>query len=284
MNQSSARGESYFLAQVVPLLLTVVIFGLLTLGLLGQILLLNRFTAVDIIRQIRWSDVLVGMTIYLKTAVDFAIFIGNLMSQFPGWKNRVSIEIGTALGNAAGTMIVLTIWNFFRNVEWLLAIMIFIAALVLFRLAEDGLEHARAGDSKSSSWFYIMVEYFSKILYRINVVSHIFLRFIIPNISMKADKKNLTFWGLFSFSFTVPFVLGLDDFAGYVPLFNVVNVFGFAIGVFAGHMVLNALLFISPDRTIKAVKNPLIAFLGSIAFVLLAVWGLVEVYKILFVH
>ena len=101
---------------------------------------------------------------------------------------------------------------------------------------------------------------------------------------MKADKKNLTFWGLFSFSFTVPFVLGLDDFAGYVPLFNVVNVFGFAIGVFAGHMVLNALLFISPDRTIKAVKNPLIAFLGSIAFVLLAVWGLVEVYKILFVH
>jgi hypothetical protein len=85
-------------------------------------------------------------------------------------------------------------------------------------------------------------------------------------------------------SFTVPFILGLDDFAGYVPLFNVVNVFGFAIGVFLGHMVLNIFLYLSPKRTIQAVKNPIISLVGSIAFVLLAGWGLFEAYKLLFLH
>jgi hypothetical protein len=46
-------------------------------------------------------------------------------------------------------------------------------------------------------------------------------------------------------------------------------------------MILNALLYISPERTIKAVKNPIISFLGSIAFVALAVWGFVEVVRII---
>jgi hypothetical protein len=85
-------------------------------------------------------------------------------------------------------------------------------------------------------------------------------------------------------AFTVPFILGLDDFAGYVPLFNIVNVYGFAIGVFLGHMILNIFLFISPQHTIKIVKNAYISFTGSIVFIGLAVWGLVEVFKIIFEH
>jgi hypothetical protein len=101
---------------------------------------------------------------------------------------------------------------------------------------------------------------------------------------MKADNKKLSLWGLFLFSFSIPFILGLDDFAGYVPLFNIVNVLGFGIGVFAGHMILNIFLFLSPSRTIALVKNAYISFAGSVAFVLLAVWGLFEVIKILFVH
>lgn len=82
----------------------------------------------------------------------------------------------------------------------------------------------------------------------------------------------------------MPFILGLDDFAGYVLLFNIVNVFGFGIGVFLGHMVLNIFLCISPKRTIQAVKNPLIAFIGSVAFIILACWGFYEAFKLLFLH
>jgi len=93
-----------------------------------------------------------------------------------------------------------------------------------------------------------------------------------------------TWSGLFLSSLTIPFILGLDDFAGYVPIFNIVNVFGFSIGVLFGHMVLNIFLFISPQRTIKVVKNPLVSFFGSIAFILLGLWGLYEIIRILFIH
>ena len=80
---------------------------------------------------------------------------------------------------------------------------------------------------------------------------------------------------------TLHIILGLDDFAGYVPLFSVVSVFGFAIGVFAGHTILNILLYISPDHTTRLVKNPVFALAGSAAFVMLGAWGIVEVVKLI---
>jgi hypothetical protein len=101
---------------------------------------------------------------------------------------------------------------------------------------------------------------------------------------VKEKKGPITFAQLFVFSFSVPFILGLDDFAGYVPLFNIVNVFGFSIGVFLGHMILNIFLFLSPKKTTEVVGNAYIALIGGLAFILLALWGFYESYKILFVH
>ncbi|MEK7165628.1 MAG: hypothetical protein AAB874_02370, partial [Patescibacteria group bacterium] len=72
-------------------------------------------------------------------------------------------------------------------------------------------------------------------------------------------------------------------FAGYVPLFNVINVFGFSVGVFAAHTLLNIALFISPSRTIVAVKNEWVSFLGTLAFIGLAFYGFFEVIR-LFLH
>lgn len=268
--------------QILPIILTVITAGLLVLLLFFEIHALNFFTETDIHLTVRWVDILIGLTIYLKTSIDFAIYIGNLMSQNPGWKSRIAIEIGTAVGNAAGTMIILMLWTFFKEIEWLLAIMIAIAALVLFRLAEDGLEHAKTEDGRFPRWFQKTVNLFEKFLDRINKIIAPVLRLIVPHISMRGE-RSLSFWPLIGLAFTVPFVLGLDDFAGYVPLFSVINVFGFGIGVFAGHMILNMMLYISPSHTIRAVKNPIISFLGSLAFVGLGIWGLIEVVKI-FLH
>ncbi len=272
--------DSFLSNQIIPVSLTVVVFFFLVLLLWLQILGLNYFTETDIQIRIDWVDVLVGMTIYLKTSIDFAIYIGNLMSRNPGWKSRVAIEIGTAAGNAAGTMAILLLWDFFREVRWLLFIMILLAALVLFKLAEEGLEHAKTEDKKFPRWFTKTVDMLEHWLSLLNKAIAPVLRFVIPNVSMKSG-THLRFWPLFLLAFTVPFILGLDDFAGYVPLFSVVNVFGFAIGVFLGHMILNVLLYISPERTIKIVKNPIISLLGSIAFVLLGIWGLYEAVKLI---
>ncbi len=267
--------------QIIPLVFTVITAVALIGVIYLEIITLNIFTPTDILTKIQLSDVLIGLTIYLKTSVDFAIFIGNLMAAYPGWKNRISIEIGTAVGNALGTIIILAIWDFFKEVKLLLAAMILIAALVLLKLAEESLSHVNDQEVGAKERLLTIAKRIETILSPINKFLHGGLKYIMPNLSMK-PKMNLTFWGLLATSFTIPFILGLDDFAGYVPVFNIVNVFGFSIGVIVGHMILNIFLFISPSNTIKAVKNPVVSVVGSLAFIGLALYGIYEVVKILF--
>lgn len=267
--------------QFVALPLTAVTCAAMIALLWGEVLLINTFTSQHIVMHFRLADILIGMTVYLKTSIDFAIFIGRLMSHNKGLRGRVAIEIGTALGNALGTLAVLLLWAFFREVHWLLAIMIFVAALVLFRLAEDGLEHINDTKKRYPHWFDALVGHFEKLLVTINKPFNPVLSRILPVRNLNSSHRD-TFMALVVVAFTIPFILGLDDFAGYVPLFNVVNVLGFASGVFIGHMILNIFLYLSPKRTIAAVKNPIISFLGSLAFVILAIWGLTEAMKLLF--
>ncbi len=281
--KSRTDTKSALINQGVPILLTVVVFVILVVLLWGQVLLTNMFTSEDISLTIRPADIAIGLTVYLKTAIDFAIFIGRLMDKNPGLKGRIGIEVGTAMGNAAGTMAILLIWVLFKEVNWLLAIMVALAGLVLLRLAQDSMDHVDVNKSSYPKLFKVAAKKFDQILKALNKVTGPVLAKIIPSHSLKVETK-ATFYSLFAMSFTVPFILGLDDFAGYVPLFNVVNVFGFGIGVFLGHMILNVFLYISPSRTIQAVKNPIIAFVGSIAFVLLAVWGFIEAFRLLFLH
>jgi hypothetical protein len=226
-------------------------------------------------------DVLVGLTIYLKTSIDFALLIGILMQKYPGLKNRYAIEIGTAVGNALGTAIVLAIWVLFKEVSILLGIMVLLASLVLFEMAHSSLEHVHEENTLRGfrlRFVNSLEKLLSPILYVISPV----LNKIMPGMSMNSEVKSKSIWGLFITAFTVPFILGLDDFAGYVPLFQAVNVFGFGVGVFAGHCILNILLFINPEATIRIIKNPNIAILGSLAFIGLGTFGLYEAVKILF--
>lgn len=266
--------------QIVPLFLTTVVFGVMWLLFHGEILGLNKMVVrrAPISPSLEWSALVLGVTIYLKTAIDFAIFIGRLMSKYGGWKNRIMIEIGTALGNAVGTMGILLIWDLFREVKWLMAIMIGLASLVLLKLAEEGFEHVKDAEGKYVFELYGLVGKLEHGLEKFNQATAPILSRLIPELKVKDKGKG--YKHLFLMSFTIPFILGLDDFAGYIPLFNVVNVYGFGVGVFLGHMILNIFLFLSPKDTIRAVKHPVISFLGSVVFVGLAVWGWVEVVRL----
>lgn len=283
MNPITRRIESSpWLQQFLPLTLTLVVFGGLITLLHAVILLFNRFPVRElVILEIRWYDVVVGGTIYLKTAIDFAIFMGRLMAANPGWKNRIAIEIGTAAGNAIGTIIVIGLWVLFKDIHLLLALMVLIASLVLFELAHGSLEHFE-------NWTH--TEDARKPLYRVTRafltltarITDPILSRIMPDIgSAMKGSKNLPWWGLLGFSMSVPFILGLDDFAGYVPLFTVINVYGFAIGVIGAHTLLNIALFLSPAKTIQVVKNEYISFLGALAFIGLAFYGIWETVRII---
>jgi hypothetical protein len=269
--------------QFVPIILTIFTFFVLTALLYGFVHVLNLLPTKDkIIPQFRIADILIGLTIYLKTSVDFAIFIGNLMKQNQGWKNRIAIEIGTALGNGLGTFLILIIWTFFKEVPLLMVIMIAIASLVLLGMAEDGLQELLENKPHMPRLAFSCIEQSYKILQTINKLFAPLIRRILPHSSTTSQVKK-SFLLLLAFSFSVPFVLGLDDFAGYIPLFNIVNVVSFATGVFLGHMLLNVSLFASPKLTIKIVSQPIIVLLGSLAFIGIAVWGFVEVFHLIIV-
>jgi hypothetical protein len=273
--------RSPVLSQVVPIALTgVVMAGFLAL-LHAAIILFNLIPASEKIHlEIRWVDVLVGATIYLKTSIDFAIFIGRMMAANPGWRNRVAIEIGTAAGNALGTIAIIGLWVTLKHVDLLLALMVFIASLVLFELAHSSLEHFANWQGQGGIrklLFFLM----HGLLDRVKKIIDPVLSRVMPNLgSAMKGKSSLSWQPLLMFSATVPFILGLDDFAGYVPLFSVVNVYGFAIGVIASHTLLNVALFLSPKKTIIVVKNEVVSFFGALAFIGLGVYGLVETVRI----
>lgn len=264
-----------FKQQFIPLLLTVVTFCVLCIALYFYLHLLNFAPVKDKIQFLfRPVDIIIGMTIYLKTSIDFALFMGNLMAANSGWTKRIAIEFGTALGNALGTFFVLAIWFFFKEAPILMMIMIVLAAIVLFEMAKEGFEEI--GEKKAR---------FKKFLhFPIATLSYTTLPFrplikrVLPEKGIHATK--LSFTALFFFSITIPFVLGLDDFAGYIPLFSVVNVMSFIVGVFFAHMLLNIGLFASPATTIKITRSPFVIIFGSVAFIGIGVWGIIEAVQI----
>ncbi len=273
--------NKYFREQSIAISLTVVVFCALAALLWLEVTAVNKFIDEKIVIQLHPADILIGLTIYLKTSVDFVIFIGRLMDKNPGLKGRVGIEIGTAIGNGVGTFAIVLIWAFLKEVNILLALMIALAALVLLRLAQDTLVHNK--ERSRRDWLEVTTSFIEKLLSKINWLFDPLLAVILPSNSLKVETKR-SFVPLLFMAFTVPFILGLDDFAGYVPVFDVINVFGFAIGVFAGHMILNIALYVSPENTIRLVKNRFVSVLGSIAFIGLAIWGFIETYKLLFLH
>ncbi len=269
-----------FREQIIPLGLTLITFLVLCAMIAGLISLLNLLPSESkILLKIKWQDILVGLTIYLKTSIDFAIFIGNLMHANPGWKKRIAIEIGTAAGNAFGTIGILIIWNFFREVPLLMAIMIILASFVLLQMAEESFEELNDSE-KMPAFLSRQVRGITWLLHVPNKVMSPLLKLITPEASL-TNMKPMRWGKLLFFSATIPFILGLDDFAGYIPLFSIVNVFGFSIGVLLGHMILNIALFISPKRTVVLVRNHWIMLIGGVAFVGIAVWGFIEVFHIL---
>lgn len=228
------------------------------------IVFLNTF-GLDLSTSFDVKLALLGMTIYLKTAVDYAIFVSRLMNNNLGLVPRIAMNAGTSLGAFIGVTMVFIIWAFFNQVPILMFIMLVIAGCILLELGEGSEEHYKELPEKIKKpvrlFFKILSPVYKKII------------FFLPDFSTN-DKKR-TFWNLFFYSAIIPFILGIDDLAGYMSLMTPTNVFSFLCGIYIADSIIDAFLFMKPEITIKIIKNKWISFIGAIFFITL---GLLSFY------
>lgn len=269
-----------FIEKIIPVILTVLTFFVLSTLLYGVLLILDSLhLQYPIILDFRKRELLFGILIFLKTAIDFAIFMGNLMHTNPGWKKKIAIAFGTSIGNAFGTFLILTVWTLFKEIPALMVISILLSNVILLKLSEESFE-LFLKQKRSFIKIRMPVNLLQNQLDFVNNLFRPILRFFVPDLNLTRTKK-LSFINLIVFSFTIPFILGINDFAGYIPLFEYVNVFGFTLGVMLGHMFLTIGLFALPKKTVDIVKHPIVLIGGGLAFLSIGIFGFYEAFKIL---
>ncbi len=271
-----------FIRKIVPILLAIFTFLGLATVLYGILLILDSLPLTyPIILDFRRREVLIGVVIYLKTAIDFAILMGNLMHTNPGWKKRIAIGLGTAMGNAFGTFSVLTVWTLAKEFKILIIVFVFVSSVILLRLAEESFEEFL---KQKKSFIKIDIRKPVSLLQdQLDFVNRIFrpiLKFFVTDLNLTKTKK-LSFANLVIFSFTIPFILGFNDFSAYIPMFAYINVFGFTLGILSGHMLLTIGLFAFPKKTVLFVKHPLVLIGGGLAFIMIGLFGFWQTFRIL---
>lgn len=268
------KNEPILYSQIIPLGIAFVSTTVFVAILFTNITLSNSIFVKDpIVLTVRFGDFLLGLYLYIKTSIDFAVFIGSMLSANRGWKNRIAIEWGTSLGNFLGTLLILWIWTIFRQTSLFLeGIIVMIASFVLLELAAGSLSRL-----KKSGWFYRL----ANLVLKIRFITSPFLGWMPDLERTMAGKKMPGLKALLLYSFTVPFVLGSDDFAGYISVFNVVNVFSFATGVVVGHGLLLAAIFAVPKVTQKVLATTAFSVLAVITFFIIFLIGLSDAVKIL---
>lgn len=274
--------KKVFIKKFVPVLLAILTFFGLATVLYGILILLTSLPLnYPIILDFRRRELLIGIVVYLKTAIDFAILMGNLMHTNPGWKKRVAIGLGTAMGNAFGTFAVLTVWTIAKEFRILIVIFVFISSVVLLRLAEESFEEFL---KQKKSFIKIDIRKPVSLLQdQLDFVNRLFrpiLKFFVTDLDLKKTKR-LSFANLVIFSFTIPFILGFNDFSAYIPMFAYINVFGFTLGILLGHLLLTIGLFAFPKKTVVFVKHPLVLIGGGLAFIAIGLFGFWEAFRVL---
>lgn len=260
--------------QLIPISVSLgcfVVFVLLTYFLLN---IINGFGIIQqkFILSISFTDILLGMVIYLKTAVDYAIFVGLMMDKNAGTVKRIAMNAGTSIGAFIGVSLVVILWAFFKEISWLMAILLVLAGAVLFSLGDSSQEHFKAIPAKLKKPLEVFF----------NIVRPVIslLTFFMPNGEFKPRK--MAGWSLFIFSGVLPFLLGADDLAGYMALIRTHNIFGLLIGIYLADAFIDIALFSNRKFTVRMVKNRWISYFGALFFVFLGVISFKHAFELIF--
>ncbi len=269
------KKESFFFSQTIPLLIAFLSTIVFLLILVANTHLLNTLFPHEPIQFIfhPW-DLALGLYLYLKTSVDFAVFIAAMMVANPGWKKRVAVEWGTSFGNFAGTIAIIWVWTIFRSIGPVFeGIIVIIASFVLLELAAGSLSRLKSAQWDTQHGFKKAFFSLSQLALKIRRLTAPFLGWMPDVEGAMAGRKVATLGALLLFAVSVPFILGSDDFAGYISVFSVVNVLSFATGVILGHGLLLAAMFAIPSAVETIMDNPWFSALAVTTFLAIFTLG-----------
>jgi hypothetical protein len=231
-----------------------IIYGMNQAGYVG-----DKVLSLNII----WYQVLLGMFIYLKTAVDYAIYVGRLMGNNTGFRARIAMNAGTSAGAFIGVTAVLIVWMVFNQVPILMIIMLLVAGAILLGLGDGSAEHYEDVPNWLKTPLNAFFETFRPVYQT--------MTWFMPDICPDTYKRG--FWSLFILSGLLPFFLGADDLAGYMVLLDPSNTFSLLVGIYLADCFIDIALFLNQKLTVKIVKNRWISYFGAIVFVVLALWS-----------
>ncbi len=254
--------------QLLPIIISLslfVVFSIITHFLLVGLDSLKLFNQ-QLSTEFIWVQIGLGVFIYLKTAVDYALFVGMLMEKNDGIPKRIAMNVGTQIGCFIGVTGIVILWAFFKEIHWLMAILLVIAAMILFGLGDGSQEHFEEIHPYLRKPLQLFFD-FTRPIVKV-------FTFFMPDSEMKP-----TIFGikkLFLVSMIIPFALGADDLAGYMTLLTPFNIFSLLVGIYFGDAIIDIALFWNRDSTVKIVKNKWISYLGAIFFIGLGIMSIIH--------
>lgn len=226
--------------------------------------IINPASQEKILFELHVTDILVGFFLYFVTAVDYALVVGRMSIRNPGSRARLAMNVFTCVGCFVGVSLVLLLWGFAKEVPGIILPLLIFAGSVMVKLAYEGREYFEHSTS-IWSWVRSLTMIILKVLY---YPTRIFTYWIPELSSPKVESlsvRKLAVW-----SFVLPFIIGLDDFIGYMGAMTIYNVFSLLIGIYLADIFIDILIFISPALTRKVVENAILSLLAAYAFLYLA--------------
>src|SRR3989344_4547208 len=130
------------LNQLFPVVVCLVLFGaFIGASHLFITQLINPIAVEPILIRLYPVDVAVGFFLYFVTAVDYALIVGRMQVANPGIKGRFLMNVFTCLGCFMGVSLVLFVWGFAKEIDWLIVVLLIFAGSVMVKLAYGSKEY-----------------------------------------------------------------------------------------------------------------------------------------------
>lgn len=263
------------LNQTFPVVVCATLFFLfIGLSLIFIQRFINPFSSEKILIELHLFDVLVGFFLYFVTAVDYALIIGRMQNVNKGLKARFTMNVFTCVGCFVGVTLVLFLWGFAKEVDWLIVALLIFAGSVMVKLAFEGLEYFQ---HSPSIWKPLRTVTSTVVIWFHHLTQG--LTFWIPELGSPAV-KTMSLGQLATWSFLLPFIIGLDDFVGYMGAMTIYNVFSLLVGIYAADIVIDILIFVSPTFTKKMVESAVLSLIATYAFLYLMYKSFSEAFLI----